>query len=87
MDQDIEKAFIDYFLDIYTKREDSPWMIGNLNWRVIDNDLAASLTTPFTDAEVVTAYRLWVTIKLRDLTVLPWNFSKISIGIFSAPTL
>lgn len=49
---DIEKAFIDYFNDIYMENNIRNWLIGNLHWSCISPVQASNLTRNFEEKEV-----------------------------------
>lgn len=57
-DSGIEKAFIDYFNEVYQNAPQCKWLIGNLNWRPITGAQAISLMQPFTEAEVLSSINL-----------------------------
>lgn len=58
LDSGIEKAFIDYFNEVYQNAPQCKWLIGNLKWRPITGAQAISLMQPFTEAKVLNSINL-----------------------------
>lgn len=81
-DAKIEKAFIEYFSDIYTDNGRRNWIIGNLNWSCIYHVQAADLIRNLEEKEVISGINFLAATKLLDQMDSLSNSSK-STGTFS----
>ena len=50
--EDIQKAFINHFKNIYTATNEISWLIENLEWNPIERISSDCLITPFNEQEI-----------------------------------